>query len=368
MSPAADVIIVGAGIAGLSAAEVLTGAGHSVIVLEKATGVGGRMATRRVGDAVCDHGAQFFTVRGRAFGKRVTAAHAAGVVRPWSNGFLRAASNGSEVLPAVDGHTRWCGSLGMRDFPKHIAAGLPADRCTIMCGTRAAAIGIDGGRVRTTIEGASHRFASQPLLCSLESIETTAAIVTCPVPQSLACMAAGGLLDRGGGIDGTAMRLLAGVSYDPCFALIVVLDKPSRVPAPGAIVFDSGPIAWIGDNQQKGISPVPALTVHASAAWSREHFDVPQDEVARLLLGAASAWIDGPLETSVIERSMQRWKYSQPTTIIPAPMVAATTQPPIVCCGDAFGGPRVEGAASSGVAAATWMLRVLKGQLTDRER
>jgi len=140
------------------------------------------------------------------------------------------------------------------------------------------------------------------------------------------------------------------------------------VPAPGAIVFDSGPIAWIGDNQQKGISPVPALTVHASAAWSREHFDVPQDEVARLLLGAASAWIDGPLETSVIERSMQRWKYSQPTTIIPAPMVAATTQPPIVCCGDAFGGPMVEGAASSGAAAATWMLRVLKGQLTDRER
>jgi hypothetical protein len=62
----------------------------------------------------------------------------------------------------------------------------------------------------------------------------------------------------------------------------------------------------------------------------------------------------------VIDRSLHRWKFSQPTVVLPTPLVAATHAPPIVCCGDAFGGPRVEGAASSGLAAGRWMVRVLE--------
>ena len=76
-----DVVVIGAGVAGLAAADVVARAGRSVVVLEKSRGVGGRMATRRVGEAVCDHGAQFFTVRGRAFGGLVADAHGAGAVR-----------------------------------------------------------------------------------------------------------------------------------------------------------------------------------------------------------------------------------------------------------------------------------------------
>ncbi|MCX7432565.1 MAG: FAD-dependent oxidoreductase, partial [Planctomycetia bacterium] len=72
-----DVVIIGAGIAGLSAAGELVASGRRVLVLEKSRGVGGRMATRRVGEAVCDHGARFCTVRGPAFGGMVAAAHEA---------------------------------------------------------------------------------------------------------------------------------------------------------------------------------------------------------------------------------------------------------------------------------------------------
>ncbi|MFM8892131.1 MAG: NAD(P)-binding protein, partial [Planctomycetia bacterium] len=50
------------------------------MVLEKSRGVGGRMATRRVGAAVCDHGAQFFTVRGDGFARLVAEARAEAAV------------------------------------------------------------------------------------------------------------------------------------------------------------------------------------------------------------------------------------------------------------------------------------------------
>jgi oxygen-dependent protoporphyrinogen oxidase len=55
------VIVIGAGIAGLAAAHVLTGAGLSVKVLEASGRVGGRMTTDRVNGFVVDRGAQFLS-------------------------------------------------------------------------------------------------------------------------------------------------------------------------------------------------------------------------------------------------------------------------------------------------------------------
>jgi renalase len=117
------------------------------------------------------------------------------------------------------------------------------------------------------------------------------------VPQSLDLLGAGGTLEA---FDGTAVAALRTVSYDPCFALMLVLGRPSLVPEPGRIQFQGGPISWVSDNQRKGISLVPALTAHAARGFSRERFD-----------------------------------------------------------GDAFDGPRVEGAAGSGRAAGAWMAGIL---------
>jgi renalase len=349
-----DVVIVGAGVAGLTAAGDLVANGRRVLVLEKSRGVGGRMATRRLGDAVCDHGAQFFTVRGPAFGGMVAEAHEAAAVATWCEGFSKAASIDAAVTPATDGHARWRGASGMTDLPKRLAAQLPPDRCVVRTSVKVAAIGVADGRVRILLDPGPE--AGEPT-----TLHAAAAIVTSPVPQSLDLFAAGGLLSADGGIASDFHRQLATVTYDPSFALMLVLNRPSLVPPPGGIQFAGGPISWLADNQQKGISSVPALTVHASGAFSRQHFDEPPEEVAAMLIDLARPWIDGDPSTAIVGQSLHRWKFATPTTIIPEPMVAAVTSPPIVCCGDAFGGPKVEGAASSGLAAGRWVARVLAG-------
>ena len=348
-----DAIVVGAGMAGLCAARELVAAGRSALVLDKSRGVGGRVATRRLGSAVCDHGAQFFTVRGRAFGGIVADAHAARVVAEWCRGFSR---DGSLARGGGDGHPRWRGVRGMTDLPKQLAAWLgdesAAGRCEIRTAAQAVAVAAADGLARVTLEGGT-------------TLAARGVILTPPVPQSLDLLAAGEIGAGSGAGEATAWDALGAVAYDPCFALMLVLDKPSRVPPPGGIQFDpaaGGPIAWVADNHKKGISSVPALTIHADGAFSRRHFDSPPEEVIATLIDHARPWIDGDPATAVVEKSLHRWKFALPTTIIPEPLVAVSHTPPIACCGDAFAGPRVEGAASSGLAGGRWLARMLADQ------
>ncbi len=60
MKNAAEVIIIGAGIAGLTAAKLLKAAGRSVLVLEASDGVGGRVRTDEVDGYLLDRGFQVF--------------------------------------------------------------------------------------------------------------------------------------------------------------------------------------------------------------------------------------------------------------------------------------------------------------------
>ena len=65
------IAIIGAGLAGLTAASHLISAGFRVDLVEKSRGAGGRMATRRETWASLDLGAQYFTARSPAFRAQV---------------------------------------------------------------------------------------------------------------------------------------------------------------------------------------------------------------------------------------------------------------------------------------------------------
>ncbi len=324
-----DYLIVGAGMAGLTAAHELRARGHAPLLVDKGRGVGGRLATRwreTPGGvrAWYDHGAQFFTVRSPLFRERVAAWQQAGLVNEWSRGFAD-----GQGRPQADGHPRYVTRGGMNALARELAA--PLD---IRLNTQVASIGsgIRGG------EG------WEVTLATGERIEAGALILTPPVPQSLALLEAGGT-----SLPAAAQAALTAIEYDPCFAVLVELEEPSRLPAPGALQLRGEPIAWIGDNHRKGISPDAfTVTIHAGPDFTRAHWDAPHEEVAEKMLAAAADWLGAGVRTWQVHR----WRYSHPVRPYPEACLRVDLAGPLVLAGDAFGEPRVEGAFLSGVAAA----------------
>jgi len=312
-------LIIGAGISGLLAARELERNGVRVTVVDKGCRAGGRMATRRIDDAICDHGAQFFTVRSPRFRAIVDELLANGIVEEWARGF---ADHSGEV--AGDGHPRFRGVGGMNAVPKYLSAGID-----VRCGVKAASLNVSDGRWVARDEAGADYIAD-------------ALIMTPPVPQSLA------LLDSGNARLPSPVRdSLDAITYDPCLALMALTS--SSIPDPGGIRFESGPISWLADNSRKGISLlVPSITIHASPEFSRIHWDTPPDDVARMLFRAADDFINSEIGTY----QLHRWRYSQPVEVYPEPCLMVDANPPLIFAGDAFGGPKIEGAAISGMAAA----------------
>ncbi len=310
-----DGLIIGAGISGLLAARTLREAGHHVLVVDKGRGVGGRMASRRFGGARFDHGAQFFTCRTPEFGALVESWTAAGAVTEWCRGFE---GEGAE------GHSRYRGEPAMTATAK-----LLADAEQVLTSTRIESVAAVGDRWEIRTDD-GRRFQSKVVIASA------------PVPQTLA------LLDTGAAtLPGGLRAELDDVEYAPCIAVMALLSAPSGMPPPGAMTIDSGPLRWMSDNHLKGISALPALTLHASHSFSREHFEAPDEEVVALLLEAAAQYAS----VAVTEAQVHRWRYSEPTQGPSERFLSSEEPAPIVFCGDAFGGPRVEGAALSGLAA-----------------
>jgi renalase len=314
-----QLVIIGAGLSGLTAARALAGE-YDIVVLDKGRGVGGRMATRRIGGATIDHGAQFFTTHTTQFADVVAGWVAAGVAEPWFAGRV-----GPHGVEDSDGHTRFRGVPTMNAVAQHLADGLDVRRSTPV-----QSVERDGERWRvSTLD---------------ESFTADAVLLTAPVPQSLALLAAGGVTltagdaARVGGDRVRAMPGRVGRARRACAAAGTWSGRPNL----------DGPVDWVADNQRKGVSAAPAVTVHASAEFTREHWDTDDDTVVTALLGALQ------LGSTLVPGGAQvhRWRYARPVTVHHARSLEAHGHPGLVFAGDAFGGAKVEGAVLSGLAAA----------------
>ena len=330
-------LIVGAGMAGLTAAAELAGHGIEIRVIEKGRGIGGRMATRSFDGAVFDHGAQFYTARSKEFQTQIANWRREGIAEPWFTGppavfAAQAESSPARVPPVVaaDAQTRYLGTSGLTVLAKSLAEGVDVN---------------DDERL-TNLEYSGGNWRA---LSDTGTIwEADFVILTPPVPQSLALLEAGNVP-----LGKTHRATLEAIEYDPCLAVMALLEGPSALEPPGALSLRHPVLAWIADNHLKGISPLEgSVTVHGAAQWSREHFNEDGDLVAGMLLDAAEPWLGHP----IYRWQLHRWRYAKPRNALGVGCLALP-ELHLVFAGDAFADPRVEGAYLSGLAAAREILK-----------
>lgn len=322
--------IIGAGLTGLVAANILAEHDVTARIVDKGRSVGGRLATRRIGSAVLDHGAQFFTARSDTFSETVERWLAAGVVEEWCRGFGK----------TDDGYPRYRAVGGMNQLAKHLRSTLPAS-VEILTSHKASAVIPLSDNLAVSYDSG----ARAPDECD-------AVISTAPVPQSLE------LLDSGGLAIPPPISGVRDLRYHAVIGLLATLDGPAPFGPTGAQQTPDDPVfTFRCDNSTKGISPVPAVTFHAAHALSAELWSQSDADILTVLRPDAEAALGS---VSMTEMQIKKWRYAGPVEPWPERCAVITTMPgTVVLAGDAFGGPKVEGAFLSGQAAAETVLATL---------
>jgi predicted NAD/FAD-dependent oxidoreductase len=321
----AQVAVIGAGMAGLTAAHFLHRSGRRVTVFDKARGVGGRMSTRHApGNRQFDHGAPFFTARSGDFREVVESWVRDGVVAPWKGTFRVIEGSKVREFEELNRVPHYVGVPSMNAVCKHLLAGFE-----IRTRTRVASLDrVDAGwRVRDDKGDELGRF--------------DAVIVTAPAPQTAEILEpAPGLAER-----------IRSVRMSVCWALMAAFERPLGLSFDAAF-FHEVPIAWAARNSSKPgrDASQECWVLQGSQDWSLTHLEIEPEEARDRLLDALwEATRHDPVAPAFAEA--HRWRYALAAGPLGDPFLLDSEER-IGACGDWCTGPGVEGAYRSGKAIA----------------
>lgn len=310
------VAVIGAGVAGLAAAERLRGAGVKVTVFEKSQGVGGRVATRRRDGISFDHGAQYITAHTKMFMDEVRRLQEAGCAEAW-----------------ID--DKFVGVPGMTALAHELSRNIE----------------VQFGRQIVRLRRDESGWVLEPERQSdtqSTSDKYSAVILAIPAPQALGLAKTAGIV----------WPELERPVYAPCLAMMASFQRP--VPSiPDLLLPEDAVIAWIARNSSKPgrEKSGEAFVVHATPEWSRLYLSHDLEQIGDLLLEAFYQFAGDRQKPNVLMG--HRWLYARVKNALGDSCVWRP-EVGLGACGDWCLGPRVENAFESGLAMADQILNAGK--------
>lgn len=347
-----DVAVVGAGLAGLAAAEVLASAGRTVLLLEASDRVGGRLSSRRVGGALLDEGARLLLRQSSTLQNRLAAIGADAALSALSGSVRHFSAEGS-ILPKDTALPRCLtASEGMQLVAEELERALPRDCVTLRLSSPVERLeeGMSGvalfGLAGTLLAVARSVILATPPPVSADLLGESAV----SLPYSLEA------LDR--------VRSIRGLEFDPAICVLLVYSPPAP-PAPCYILQAASPdcvLSAIAFEQLKGPKRAPhgqaALVVQFGPLYSK--LCMSEDEP--LVIGRALselAALFGDVYDSPSAACIKRWPHGRTRGALP---LEAANPPDIISsvlvCGEGIGGPggTADQAYSSGLEVAKLLL------------
>ena len=340
-----DVVVIGAGLSGLTAASQLHQAGFSVRVADKSRGLGGRLATRRLGATAIDHGCRYLEPFANSTLSPIPELLAAGVIQLWQPEAFSLSADGA-LRPLATGPL-YVAPQGMSAVAKALAPGLNIQRHW-----RATSLTPlpQGWRIEGEDLGGD---APQPA-----ALEARAVVVAIPAPQAIALIAAAAQHHEA---LKTLLQRLQAVDFDPVMTVMAGYG-PRLAPRPRdqkdlggwLVAGDAHPtLRWVGLDSSKRTDPQePVVVIHSSAAFATQAIDRPDLEPVGQGLLATATKILGAEFGDPAWMQVHRWRYGFAQTNLNSPVLSSLALPNLVGCGDWCNGGNAEGAIASGHQAA----------------
>ena len=282
--------IIGAGLSGIIAARELVRQGHAVELIEKSRSVGGRLATRRIGDGRADHGAVYFTVRGEELEREVQSWMNANWVRVWY----------------ADPYPRYVAIDGMNALAKHLSEDL-----TVQLNERVENVQVEEDGTVTVKTDVTTR--------SYDRV-----VMTAPLPQSFDLLG-----DLAVDVEPALRRLI----YSPTFVGLFECAGDVQIRADGILDQELVPgVLKIVDNRQKGISATPLVSVYMEEAWSEDWYERPEAET---LAEVERLFREEVGDINLVSKQLKRWRYAQAKDVWHEPFYQVSRHP-IYLAGDIF--------------------------------
>lgn len=343
--PLLDVVIVGAGMAGLICARRLQQAGYQVNLLEKSRGLGGRMATRRIEGVPIDHGARFLHPQGSSLATLASQLAAQGLLTHWQPQTFRLDSAG-KLHPDSLTATHYVAPTGMSAVGKILGTELTIHR--------------QQRTLKIAPTPANHWCitAEQAPEASLVEHTAKAIVLAIPAPQITPLLEPLHTNPAFTGIRTT----LSTVQYAPCITVMAQYTSPishESVPLPCEPTtpwmvngHPETPFFWAGLDSSKRRVPGINVVLQSSAAFATKWLEASHLQAAGEALLTHAGQLIAPWLQQPIRWQVHRWRYALVAKPCPEGLLSSSQPSPLVACGDWCGDRQIDTALESGWTAA----------------